>query len=628
MKPRINMVASMFSPSEKNELQTLLQDNRLKEYSPLTIQLLFSRNIRTVNDIINFMNCNLADLEDTQLMADADKFVTIVRDSISNNEDIVFYTDYDMDGIGSGVTGIKGLRRYAELKNSSSKINWYANNRFGEGYGITPKGVEDLKNKFPNAKVIITTDNGIVGFAGVQKAKELGFKIIVTDHHNTSKDGKMVNADAIIDHKRKDNHTKSELCGAGTIYKLLEYLYDIDLNKKDEVYSLLDVVALSTVTDMVPLIGDNRIMVYYGLEERVKKNESIHFRILREVYNEICMSESAKIISPDEETFGFTYGPAFNALGRMKGEIDLAMEFFLGTEEDKLREIAREIFRINKERKDATESANETATILYESMYPTENDTPSAIVLECDDIPEGIVGLVATYLKDKYYRPAIVFTKSEKEIEENGKKIIKTIYKGSARSIDGFNISEAFNSVKQHIIGFGGHTAAAGLSIETNKLDDFRNALCTYANSLLTPEILTPKINIDFAVNVEDITIDFFDELMQAAPFGMNFPKPMIGIKNFMVDRRKYKDNNWKSMYCGEGGKTVRLVDQTGFSAVMFKHAYRLGEILERFPTLNNYDLLKLKMVGYPRKKYDNWYQEYKTEFFIENDYLFDETFN
>lgn len=628
MKPKINMVLSGLSQNEKQELNVLLHDASLKDFSPYTIQLLYTRGIKTPDEIKKFMVCNLADLENTKLMADSDKFVEIVRDAILRDEMITFYTDYDMDGIGSGVTGVKGLRMYADLKASGSVINWYANNRFGEGYGITPGGVDDLVKLYPDTKLIITTDNGIVGFKGVDRAKELGMKIIVTDHHNVSDDGKMVNADAIIDHKRPDNHTTSELCGAGTIYKLLEYLFDVDLGRKEDVYPLLDVVALSTVADMVPLIGDNRIIVNYGLEERVKKNESMHFRILREVYNEMAQSDSAKIIAPDEETFGFTYGPAFNALGRMEGCIDLAMEFFLGTDEQRLREVAQEIFTTNQSRKLATEQANETAVIEYEKMYPTEKDTPPVIAIELDDVPEGIVGLVATYLKDKYYRPSIVFTRSEKEVEENGVKVKKTIYKGSARSIEGFDISKAFSNVKEHLLGFGGHVAAAGLSLEPSKLDDFRNAICAYAEPLLTPALLTPQINIDIAVNVEDLTVDFFDELMEASPFGMSFPKPMVGIKNFTVDRRRYRDQNWESIYCGANKNTVRLVDQTGFSAVMFKHRYRMDEIMARFPTLDNYDLLKLKMVGYPRKQFDTFRQEYKTEFFIENDYLFDETFN
>lgn len=630
MKPRIRMLAKELTEEDKRVIQEApIKFPALNKYPTSALQLMYCRGIHTAEEMLFFLEAGLGNLEDSSHMKDADKFDEIVHNAIMNNETIIFYTDYDMDGIGSGATGVKGLRNYAKILGSNSFIFWYANSRFGEGYGITPRGVEDLVKQFPDVKLIITTDNGIVGFDGVQKAKDLGIKIIVTDHHEPSKDGRMVNADAIIDSKIPGNGTNTPLCGAGVIFKLLMYLYYNHIQDWEQVFNLIDIVGLATVADMVPLLGDNRILVKESLLQ-VYKEENPCFRILREAYNDSVQTDSAKILEIDEEVFGFIYGPAFNSLGRVNGNIDLAMEFLLSDDEARMREIADEIFATNKIRKTMTEEAIDFMVDIIDKKYPTENDLPPVIVLENDTISEGIIGLVASHIKDKYYRPTVIFTVAERIIIENGKETVVKTYKGSARSIKDFDICLAFEEVKNqgHILGFGGHTMAAGLSIATDKLNDFENAICNYAKKIITPNMLIPEVKVDFAYKVEDINMELIEELSIDAPFGMGFEKPMIGISNFVLDKRKYKEQTWQSVFCGSNKQTLRMLDQTGLNALLFKHRYRFDDILARIPDAEQYNQIRLKPIGYPKKSYNSWNQTWKADFLVENDYLFDENFN
>lgn len=624
MKPRINMLALRLTTQEKQFLQNLTQDPRFYGQSYLTLQILYTRGIKTPEEMYLFLHGNIHDLSVSYKMKDADKFCAIVKEAILNNEDIIIYTDYDMDGIGSGAVAVKLLRRYAELMHSTSKIYWYANSRFIEGYGITAAGVEDLYEKFPSAKLIITTDNGIVGYAGVQKAKDLGLKIIVTDHHQEG--ATPVNADAIIDpHQHDDESDFKDLCGAGVIFKLLYMLFYLEEFDEEEVYKYIDIVALSTVADLVPLVGDNRIIVKEGLK-RVNREDNPMFKVLRETFNELTSSESAMIRVVDEETFGFTYGPAFNALSRIFGTIDIAMDLLFETDEEKMKQLATTIFKNNANRKEITQKADERAYNYITSTYKDESQYPNIIIFRDDETSEGIIGLVAGYIKETFHRPAIVLTKVE--IMDRFGNIKGEKLKGSARSIDNFNIMESFNAVADTMIGFGGHTAAAGLNVAIDKYDEFFKAETEYCQTHITQNMLVPIIDVDTAFKVEEITEENIDALEAAKPYGMKFPKPKVGISNFVVNKNKYKIPDWESPFCGADKMTVRLVDTSGISAVMFKHRERFEKILGEYPDVDTIDEIPVKFIGNPRLSYNSFTGTYRPDFLIESNYLFDVNFN
>lgn len=626
MKPNIIMLNKLLTENEKKYLLDLSKMPKFYNTGYETLQILYTRGVKTKDDMYNFLHPNLSNLSISSKMKDSDKFCKIVKESILNNENIAFYTDFDVDGITSGYVGTDGLQKYARLMGSTSKIYCYANNRFEEGYGITPGGVDDLVSKHSDISLIITTDNGIVAYDGVQRAKDLGLKIIVTDHH---KEGtKSVNADAIIDPHQKDDYSDfKDLCGVGVIFKLLYMLYFLDELPIEEVYEYLDIVALGTVADLVPLVGDNRIFVAEGIN-RISNETNLSFKVLREVYDSLAKSDSAKIGKITEETLAFTYGPAFNSLSRMEGGIEDALSFLFEQDEEKKRLLAIKIFNTNIERKELTNSCNDIAYKKLKEMYPTDNDLPPIIIYEDDSISEGIIGLVATFIKDSFNKPAVVLTKHSKKIIENGKTITKQILKGSARSIEGFDITQSFENVKDTLIGFGGHTAAAGLSLEIDKLDDFIKAEYEYASKNITPEMCQPKIEVDFAFKISELTIDLVDELKKAAPFGMGFPKPKIGISDFVVDKNKYTIPDWFSPFCGTDHKTVRLLDKSGFVALMFRHREKFDEILNQYENLENIDQIPVKMIGTPRYSYNSYSKREKLEFFIENNYLYNQYFN
>ena len=284
------------STEKFNILKKLKSEPNLKNLSYRTLEILYERGYRTLADIEKFLYSTMYDLYDSRLLKDSEKAVEILINAIKNKLHIVLFSDYDSDGIFSAVVGVKGLR------NAGANIDYYTNNRFEDGYGICVDGVNKLIEKYPDTKVILTTDNGIVAYDGIKRAKELGITVIVTDHHEPGDTLPM--ADAIVDPKRHDcQYPFKGLCGAGVIFKLLLLLYyemDLDL---DYIYDMCDLVAVATVGDVVPIVDENRILVKEGIK-RIKQEHREVFKLLRE------KTQPKKINS---ETFGFIYVPMMNA---------------------------------------------------------------------------------------------------------------------------------------------------------------------------------------------------------------------------------------------------------------------------------------------------------------------------
>ena len=472
--------------------------------------------------------------------------------------------------------------------------------------------------KYPDTNMIITTDNGIVGYEGVQKAKDLGLIVIVTDHHQEGETSTV--ADAIIDPHQKDcKSTFKDLCGTGVIFKLIIKLvwdlgYDIE-----EFYDLLDIVALGTVADLVPLVGDNRILVKEGLKLILQEKRPM-FKALREKYNEMQSlkngNNSASITSIDEELLGFNYGPAFNSLGRLNGCIDLAMDLIFETDYDKMLDIAEKIFETNERRKTLTADADEYTINLLEQNYPNGDGLPKVLVIENDTFHEGIVGLTASHIKELYNRPVIILTKVIKKEILNGVEVDVEYYTGSARSIDGVNIKECFDELKPFLTKYGGHKAAAGLTLKKENFNDFTKAIYEYADKHITDDMLCHIIKVDSAVNMDEVTEDFVDTLDTLKPYGMSFEKPKIGIKDLVVDLNKYKTPDISSCYCGKDGRTVRLLATNGFCAIMFKNPETFQKLESR--VLNNQPL---KPIGYPAINVFNGVKSPQLK--IESNYLF-----
>ena len=555
---KINML-NQYSPAERQHIAAIQKDPRMYGLSEVEIGILYNRGIRTVEDIEHFLYDNVHHMEQSLLMKDCDKFCSLLEDGLRHHKNIACYTDYDVDGITSGLICLDGLSKVAKLLGSNSKIQIYANNRFVEGYGITVNGVKDLMDKYPDTDIIVTTDNGIVGYEGIDYAKSLGLTVIVTDHHTPGET--LPNADAVVDvHRADDQYPFKHLCGAGVIFKLILQLAWNAGGDLDDFYTLLDLVAMGTVGDMMPLLGENRIFVREGLQ-LVRSENRLAFRILREgveKYNKMQNKEKSVIV--DEDLFGFLYCPMLNSLGRLDGSIEKAIELFTSDNTARMHQLVREIIEKNELRKDMTTEQTDAAVAKIEAM----GAVPDVIVLEDDSYHEGIVGLIAGRLKELYNRPSFVFTYHD------------GVYKGSARSIDGVNLMDLLNKEKALLLGFGGHKSAAGLSIDPDKFDDFVVDINKNAN--LTDELRTKRVDVDMAFTVEDISEDLIDGIAKLKPYGMGFPKPRFGLSNFVADLI-----NTGSPFRGADQKTVRLVDKNKFTVIMFKNPEAFQKVLPKF---------------------------------------------
>lgn len=588
---RINML-NQYSPAEKRLIANIQKDPRMYGLTAVEIGILYNRGLRTVDEIEHFLYDNVNHMEQSSLMKDCDKFCELLEDGLRSDKNIVCYTDYDVDGITSGLTAFEGLSKIAKIIGSHSKINIYANNRFVEGYGITVNGVKDLMRQYPDTDIIVTTDNGIVGYDGIDYAKSLGLTVIVTDHHTPG--DTLPNADAVIDvHRQDDLYPFKDLCGAGVIFKLILQLAWNVGGDLDDFYTLLDLVAMGTVGDMVSLRGENRIFVREGLQ-LVRKETRLAFKVLREGverYNKMQNKEKSVVV--DEDLFGFLYCPMLNSLGRLDGSIDKAIELFTSDNIPRMHQLVREIIETNERRKEMTTEQTDDAVLKIEAM----GAVPDVIVLEDDNYHEGIVGLIAGRLKELYNRPSFVFTCHD------------GVYKGSARSIDGVNLMDLLGKEKPLLLGFGGHKSAAGLSIDPAKFDEFVVDINKNAN--LTDELKTKQVDVDMAFRVEDISEELIAGIARLKPYGMNFPKPRFGLSDFVADV-----NNTGSPYRGADQKTIRLVDRNRFTVIMFKNPEAFQKIESKFHRGQ-----VIKVIGSPSTNLFN--NVVSLQFQVEDGYMF-----
>lgn len=497
---------------DKEIIKELSQNPRCSGLSPIAIEILYNRGFDTVEKIEKHLFSTLDDLYSAELMRDSDKFIEELVKAINNNEEITIYTDYDVDGVTSVTVGVLALRGLG------IRVNYYANNRFDEGYGITVGGVNKMLKKYPNTKLIITTDNGIVAFDGIKEANRLGLKVLVTDHHEPSKDGLIPEALAVVDPKRKDcEYPFKELCGAGIIFKLMILLYEVLGKETKPLYDLLDIVALGTVADMVPLIGENRILVKEGLKYHRRDNRPA-FKKLREKLEKSII---------DEGTFGFTYGPILNALGRIDGSPEVGVELFLTEDTIKMDILVDSMVEINEKRKELTNIQQELADkMVLEYLEANDKKLPYVIVLSHESFHEGVIGLVAGRIKEKYNRPTFVLSPHTKEI--NGEK--KIVYKGSGRSIEGLHLKKSLDKISDTMIGYGGHAMAGGVNILEENLDNFIKSINKVAEETLSDEDLIKKVRIDTILNSRTLTEKMIMDVDSLKPFGMGFVKPLYGF--------------------------------------------------------------------------------------------------
>lgn len=469
--------------------------------SPILCKLLIQRGIKSEAEVQQFFNPQLKELLDPLLMEDMDKAVERINSAIEKNERILVYGDYDADGTTAVALVYNFLRR------RYTNLDYYIPDRYNEGYGVSYQGVDYASET--GVKLVIVLDCGIKAIQEIRYAKEKGIDFIVCDHHVP--DDELPPAVAILNAKREDStYPFKHLSGCGVGFKLMHAFALSNEIPFTELIPSLDLVAISTASDIVPIMGENRVLTYYGLQQ-LNSNPSIGLRAIIQV----CKL-SDKVLTINDIVFKI--GPRLNAAGRMssgKKAVDLLVE----QDYSKALELAAKIDQENDDRKkddkEMTEEANEIVKALEQ-----EGQHQNAIILYNENWKRGVIGIVASRLTEIFYRPAIVLTKTGK------------LATGSARSVSGFDVYKAIESCKDLLENFGGHTYAAGLSLKIENVPEFKRRLEEYVTNHIEPDQIEAAIDIDAEIDFKDITPKFFRDLKKFQPFGPDNQKPVFCTHN------------------------------------------------------------------------------------------------
>ncbi len=467
--------------------------------SVVLAELLIQRGVTNFLESKNFFRPTLEDLHDPFLMDGMEEASIRTIEAITCNQKIVVYGDYDVDG-----TCASSLM-YMFLKNLGADVEIYIPNRLSEGYGISRDGIDFAKEH--NTQLIISVDCGITAVDEVDYANSLGIDTIICDHHQPKE--KLPEAYAILDPlKPGDTYPFKYLAGAGVAFKLARAIGD-RVGKKDLAMNYVDLVALASAADIVPLTDENRILVRAGLDminDNPRPGIAALLQIARMTHGNLS---SGQIV--------FTIAPRINAVGRL-GDAMRAVALFTSEDHDEAREIASVLESENLERRKIDEVTFSYALDMIKDKVDFERD--KAIILHGDDWHPGVIGIVASRLVEKYHLPSIMLT------------TIDGVAKGSARSIQGFDIYQALEQCKDLLVQFGGHKAAAGLEIEVDKIDEFRRRFNEVLNTQLSENDIIPEIEIDAEIHFSEITAKFIRILDQFAPFGPGNHRPVFLARN------------------------------------------------------------------------------------------------
>jgi len=487
--------------------------------------ILYSKGIIEKDDIEEFLSDKPQKTYDPFIIKNMTEAVGKIIYHIKKGNKIVIAGDYDVDG----VTATSLLLEF--LGGITKNVDYYIPNRFTEGYGLNMDSIKHMKEEM-KADLVITVDNGISAVKEIDYANELGLEVIVTDHHNPPE---TLPKCIIIDVKQDgDNYPFKELCGCGVAFKLAQAVQKTLGLPKSTLSRLLDLVTLGTICDIVPLVDENRTLVKYGLRS-INARKRLGIASL----SEIVGFKDKEITSG---RIGFVIGPCFNAAGRLE-EARHGVELLLSKDRRRANELAKYLYELNKERQLVQEAGEKYCKNLVEKKY-REDDF---LVLPANNISEGVIGIVAGKIKDMFYKPTLVVTKSE-----------EGYLKGSGRSISGINIYEEMKTCSDLFIGFGGHEMACGFSIEEDKLDELRSRLDFRAKRIKKekPDIFIPKLNIMTELSPNEFSTQLVEAISKLEPYGMGNPKPLFVMKNINVDSTKTKS-------CGTNGKHLKFVGKS-----------------------------------------------------------------
>ena len=465
---------------------------------PVLCKLLVLRNIKTFDEAKDFFRPNLNKLHDPFLMRDMDKAITRIETAIANNERILIYGDYDVDG----TTAVSLV--YSYFNDFYDNICYYIPDRYTEGYGISFQGIDFAKDN--NVSLIIALDCGIKANDKVDYANERNIDFIICDHHLPG--DVLPNAVAVLDPKRNDcSYPFDELSGCGIGFKLIQAYAEKNKLNAEKIYDQLDLVAVSIASDLVPITGENRILAKFGCD-RINQNPRAGIKAL--------MSELKLSRNLDITDLVFIIGPRINAAGRIAHGSE-AVTILIENDYDVAIEKTKKVQQNNTDRKTIDKDITDEAFAMIDN-----NETlihKKTTVLYQEHWHKGVVGIVASRMIEKYYRPTIILASS------NGKAV------GSGRSVPGFDLYDAIDSCSEHLVQFGGHKYAAGLTIELDKIQDFSDAF-EKIRDRITADQQIPEVEIDAEIELTDINDKFFNILEQMQPFGPGNMRPTFVTKD------------------------------------------------------------------------------------------------
>ena len=547
-----------------------IDENKIEKISKkyglnkLLATILVNRNIIDEKNIEMFLKPTRNDFYNPFLISDMEKAVERIIKAIKEKENVTIYGDYDVDGITS-ITVLKSF-----LQDRGLEVSTYIPNRLDEGYGLNNSAIEKIAKA--GCQLMITVDCGISAIEEIEYANSLGIETVITDHHEPVEE--LPNAFAVIDNKRKDStYPFRELAGVGVVFKLIQAI-SIKLNLKEEEYlKYLDIVCIGTISDIVPLVDENRVITKLGLM-LVKQTKNIGLRAILQV------SGYSKI---DSNTISFGIAPRINACGRM-GVAEESLELFLSKNVNQVNELARKLNERNRVRQETEKEIFESAKRQIEEKNLNQSNT---IVVAGENWHHGVIGIVSSKITDMYFKPSILLS-----FEEDG------IGKGSGRSIPGFDLHDALMRCNDCIEKFGGHSMAIGITIKRENFEKLKNKLEEIAVEEHINEIV-PVIKIDAKIDLSEINKDMVESLKQLEPFGEGNKMPIFAFKNLKIDsiralsegkhlKLTLKDNNF-------------IVSAIGFNMGELVEDYRIGDKVDIVGTLeinsfNGMDSIQINM--------------------------------
>ena len=496
---------------------------------PVLKRVYASRNIKSSKDL----DYSLSSLIPFEQLSGINDAVILLQEMLEQKKRMLIIADFDADGATSCALAIRGLTAMG-----AKDVIYVVPNRFEHGYGLSPEIVDVALDYDPD--LIITVDNGISSICGVEYARKNGVKVLITDHHLPAKE--LPNADVIINPQlANDKFPSKNLAGVGVIFYILlalraklkqEYWFENNNIDYPNLANFLDLVALGTIADLVPLDKNNRTMVAHGLK-LIKNNKSKPgiYALLNQAGRQL-----SKLTSSD---LSFAVAPRLNAAGRLT-DMSLGIECLLTDDEDDAIKIAGKLNRLNIERRKIQDNMQEEALAELEKyLQDTSGEIPYGICIYDKDWHQGVVGILASKIKEKFNRPVIVFAK-----ENEG------VLKGSARSISGLHIKDVFDEIAtlhpDLILTFGGHAMAAGLTIKESEYSNFSNIFNKYANQYISSDRLEDEYLTDGELSDEDFTVPLAQAIQDAGPWGQSFPEPTFAGQFKILDKRVVGENHLK----------------------------------------------------------------------------------